>query len=82
MAKEIKREELTREMIRKALQCKNADELLALAKAEGYDMTREEAEAYMTEFADSELDGEALKKLAGGDGYCNKCEKNTGCGCG
>ena len=49
MAK-INRNELTKEMIEKAMQCKTADELMALAKAEGYDMTKDEAEAYMAEF--------------------------------
>ena len=66
MAKQLKREELTKEMVKKALRCKDADELLALAKSEGYGMTREEAEAYMAEMDDVELDGEALKKVAGG----------------
>ena len=39
MAKQLKREELTKEMVKKALRCKDADELLALAKSELYDMT-------------------------------------------
>ena len=37
--------ELTKEMIEKAMQCKTADELMTLAKAEGCDITKEEAEA-------------------------------------
>lgn len=65
MAKQIKREELTQELLQKALGCKNADELLELAKTEGYEMTKEEAEAYMAEIADMELDAEALEKVAG-----------------
>ena len=28
------------------MECKSAEELLALAKTEGFDMTKEEAEAY------------------------------------
>lgn len=69
MAKKLKREELTKDMVKKALRCKNANELLALAQAEGYEMTRDEAEAYMAELADFELDDENLKNVAGGGCY-------------
>ena len=76
MAK-IKRDELTKEMIEKAMACKTADELMAAAKAEGFDLTKEEAEAYMAEMADAELDDEQLKNVAGGVArrYCpnNQC---------
>ena len=68
MAK-INRNELTKEMIEKAMQCKTADELMALAKAEGFDITKEEAEAYMAEMADFELDDAALSNVAGGSCY-------------
>ena len=70
MAKQLKREELTKEMVKKALRCKDADELLALAKSEGYEMTREEAEAYMAEINDFQLDDEAMKAVAGGGKTC------------
>ncbi len=80
MAKQLKREELTKEMVKQALRCKNVDELLALAKSQDYEMTREEAEAYMAEINDFELDDEALKAVAGGvktcymvDGCAFKC---------
>ena len=80
MAKQLKREELTKEMVKKALRCKDADELLALVKSEGYEMTREEAEAYMAEINDFQLDDEAMKAVAGGvktcymvDGCAFKC---------
>jgi hypothetical protein len=39
---------------------------LALAKTEGYDLTKEEAEAYLDELNDVELEGEELKHVAGG----------------
>lgn len=65
----INRNELTKEQVMKAMQCKTADELIALAKAEGYEITKEEAEAYMAELADVELDEEQLKKAAGGGCY-------------
>ena len=48
-------------MVQKALKCKTADALLNLAEAEGYEMTRDEAEAYIAEMADYELDDETLK---------------------
>ena len=59
----INKNEITKEMIAKAMQCKNADELIALAKTGGYEMTKEEAEAYMTELSDFELDDIALKNI-------------------
>ena len=40
---------------------------MALAKAEGIELTKEEAEAYMDEFLSAELDDEALAKVAGGN---------------
>ena len=70
----INRNKLTKEMIEKAMKCKTADELLKLAKAEGYDVTKDEAEAYMAEMADVELDEETLTKAAGGGCYNLGCE--------
>ena len=61
--------ELTKEQIRKAMACKTADELVKAAKEEGYELTMEEAEAYMAEYSDSELDEDALAKISGGDCY-------------
>ena len=64
----INKNDITKEMIEKAMQCKSADELMALAKTNGYEITKGEAEAYMAELADVELDGKELKNIAGG--YC------------
>ena len=72
----INKKELTKERLMKAMKCKNADELIALAKAEGYDITKVEAEAYMAELADFELDSEQLKSVAGGGCY-TKCDSDT-----
>ena len=55
-----------KEMIKKAAECKSADELMELTKAAGVTLTKEEAEAYMTELANTELDAETLKKVSGG----------------
>ena len=65
----INTKELTKEMLEKAMQCKSADELIALAKTGGYEMTKEEAEAYMTELSDFELESIELKNIAGGKCY-------------
>ena len=62
----INRNKLTKEMIEKAMKCKTADELIALAKAGGFDVTKDEAEAYMAELADFELDDAMLENAAGG----------------
>ena len=65
----INKKELTKEMLEKAMQCKSADELIALAKTGGYEITKDEAEAYLAELADVELDDKQLKKVAGGGCY-------------
>ena len=36
----INKNEITKEMIEKAMQCKTADELIALAKTGGYELTK------------------------------------------
>ena len=65
----INRKEITKEMLAKAVQCRNADELIALAKTGGMEMTREEAEAFMAELNDFELDADTLQNVAGGGCY-------------
>ncbi len=66
----INRNEITVEMVQKAMKCKTAEELLELAKAEGFEMTKEEAESYVEELADFELDEDALRAAAGGTKTC------------
>jgi predicted ribosomally synthesized peptide with nif11-like leader len=66
----INKDELTKDMIEKAMTCKTAEELIALAKTGGYELTKEEAESYLAELADIELDGETLKKVSGGVKVC------------
>ena len=73
---QINKNELTKEMFEKAIQCKTADELIALAKSEGCELTKEEAEAYLAELEDIELDEEHVKKIAGGV-LRSKCHENT-----
>ena len=71
----INKNELTKEQIAKAMQCKTAEELMALAKEEGVELTKEEAEAYLAELSDAELDEVLLKKVAGGG--CYDCADNN-----
>jgi len=70
--------ELTKEQVAKAMACETAEELMALAKSEGIELTKEEAEAYMEELADFELDGVALKQVAGGICYMATCDDHSG----
>ena len=49
--------------------CKTAEDLMKLARREGYDMTKEDAETYLVEMADVELTDEELKRAAGGVGW-------------
>ena len=68
----IEKIELTKEQVAKAMACKTAEELMAMAKAEGIELTKEEAEAYMAEMDDVELDSDTLKQVAGGGlSYCS-----------
>ena len=62
----VNKKEITKAQMLKAIKCKTADELLEFAKAEGYDITKEEAEAYFAEISDMELDSEKLKKKPAG----------------
>ena len=73
----IDKNTLTKEQIEKAMACKTADELIAAAKAEGVELTVDEAEAYIAEMADYELDDETLKSAAGGQTcWSLKCHKH------
>ena len=65
----IDKNEITKEMIAKAMQCETPDELIALANSEGIELTKEEAEAYLVELEDFELDSDVLQKVAGGGVY-------------
>ena len=62
----INKNELTKEMITKAMQCNTTEDLIAYAKTEGVDLTKEEAEAYMAELEDYEMDEDMMKNVAGG----------------
>ena len=63
---EIDKKIITKEQLAKALECKTAEELVTLAKSEGYDITKEQAEAYLDEMENRQLDRKDLDKIAGG----------------
>ena len=65
----INKNELTKEQIQKAMSCETAEKLMAMTKTMGYEVTKEEAEAYLAEMEDVELDSDTLKQVAGG-GTC------------
>ena len=69
----IDKTKITKEMLEKAAQCKTAEELIALAKKEGFAITKAEAEAYLTELENCELDASDLDKVAGGTGNDDGC---------
>ena len=69
----INKNELTKEQIAKAMSCETVEELMELAKADGVELTKEEAEAYLIELSDVELDSDALKNVAGGVCYMATC---------
>lgn len=70
--------ELTPELIQKAESCKSVEELLALAKDNGIEVTAEEAQAYLDEFSSQELSLDDLDDVAGGN--CGKvCYLINGC---
>ena len=56
----------TKEQIEKAMECKTPEELIELAKKAGVELTLEQAEAYLDEMDNIELDAEALENVAGG----------------
>ncbi len=71
----INKNELTEEQIKKAMECETAEELMEFAKSEGFEITQEEAEAYLEEFSSIELDQENLDKVAGGYNICENYGK-------
>ena len=71
---------LSQEVIAKAIQCETPEQLVELAKTEGYDLTLDEAQAYLAEMDDFELDSKQLKAVAGGSDWCssnNECPNDS-----
>ena len=77
----INKKKITKEMLLKAAECKSADELIALAKKAGVEVTKAEAEAYLAEVENIELKSELLEKIAGDihcGAYCLDLETDSG----
>ena len=55
---------LSQEVIAKAMQCETPEQLVELAKSEGIELTLDEAQAYLAEMDDIELDKQQLKAVA------------------
>jgi len=63
----------TKEQIAMASKCKTPEELIALAKKGKIELTKEQAEAYLDELENMELDSQDLDKVAGGASDDNGC---------
>ena len=66
---------LSEGVIAKAMQCETPEQLIELAKSEGIELTKDEAQAYLAEMEDIELDSQQLKAVAGG--WCADCACNV-----
>ena len=70
--------EISRKVLAEAMKCETPEELVKLAKDQGVELTKEEAEAYLSELEDLDLDSAQLSKVAGGYGnkpYKQHCAK-------
>ena len=75
----IDKTKITKEILEKAAQCETAEELIALAKKAGCEITKAEAEAFLAELENCELDAADLDKVAGGDNQsCYTKDNPTG----
>ena len=63
----------SKELIQKAQSCETPEQLIELAKTEGVELTKEQAEAFLAQMQDVELDSESLGKVAGGDWFGGPC---------
>ena len=59
------------EMFKKAAECETPEEVVEFAKAEGFTITKEEAEAFLAQVQDVELKEGDLQAVAGGN--CTRC---------
>ena len=63
---EINGKEITKELMEQAAKCQTAEELFALAKENGIELTAEQAEAYLAERKDGKIPDEEMDAVAGG----------------
>ena len=72
----IDKNKITKEMLERAAKCETSDELIALAKTEGIEITKAEAESFLAELDNFELDSKALDNVAGGSKYMDCYKAN------
>ena len=60
---------ISKEVLAKAMTCDTPEELVKLAKENGVELTVQEAEVYLSEIEDIDLDSSQMKKVAGGSCY-------------
>ena len=65
----IKGKEISQQAINEALRCDTVDALLEVAEKHGIDLTREEAEVFLEEMDDIDLDHKVLAMVAGGKNW-------------
>ena len=63
---EINGKEISQELMEKAVACRTTEELLALAKENGIELTAEQAEAYLSVYQSGKIPDEELDAVAGG----------------
>ena len=68
----INGQEISKEVVEKAMQCDTPEELTALAKKEGIEITAKQAEEYLAKMEDIELSSDQMKAVAGGTEWHEK----------
>ena len=66
---QYKGKEISEELMEKAMQCDSVEEIIKLAGDNGIEISKEEAEAFLDEYSDIELDEEMLDMASGGGEY-------------
>ena len=70
---------LTQDKILTAMELKTAEDLIAFANENGFILTTDEAEAYLSEFKDCELSEHEMESVTGFTEACRDCYKNKRC---
>ncbi len=68
----INGQEISKDFMAKALQCDKPEDLMALAKKEGIEITAKQAEEYLAKMEDIELSSDQMKEVAGGTEWHEK----------
>ena len=69
---------ISKELFARALECKNVDELLAFCKKENIQLSKEDAEKFLAQVNDQELELNAVSNVAGGE-FCVGAVSGTFC---